>query len=183
MSEIEKTRAGGIATVRIESKSPSPTPRRLWLLYCKLYPTSDLRPTISPTYITRACSEQHTANERASKKIKKGDSHLEDPIRLNGINPQTRILPTPDNLPPISKRARARPQRRVRPEYGAERRRRLETFGRIDMFKNFARHGKVVLYRLLIRCNKENPNFFNFQFSDSLRERKGWESGRTAKKT
>lgn len=28
------------------------------------------------------------------------------------------------------------------------------------MFKNFARHGKVVLYRLLIRCiEKKKPNF------------------------
>ena len=80
------------------------------------------------------------------------NSHLEDPVCLNGINPQTRIFPAPDDIPPIPNRARARPQRGVRPEHGAEGRGRLQALGRVDVLENFARYGEVVLYRLLIRC-------------------------------
>ena len=78
--------------------------------------------------------------------------HLKDSVRLDGINRQTRIFPSLNDIPPIPDRARARQQRGVRPEHGAERRGRLQTLGRVDVFEDLARHGQVVLYRLLIRC-------------------------------
>jgi hypothetical protein len=111
-------------------------------LYCTLYPTSDLRPTISPT-----C--QKIIRPTAAPGIK---SYLENAIRLEGVHAQTGILPAAHDLAPLTNRACARPQCAVRPEDGAERRRRLEALGGLDVPENFARYGEVVLDRLLVRC-------------------------------
>jgi hypothetical protein len=129
--ERGKTRASGFATVRSESKvqvrhhvvsgcsTASYTPRM----------TYDRR-SLQPTRKRKGQNVQNNTSPMRKLKNKErgrggGISHLKDPICLKGVNPQTRILPTPNNIPPIPNRARARPQRRVRPEYGAERRRRL----------------------------------------------------------
>ena len=79
------------------------------------------------------------------------NTHLENPIRLERINTQTRILSTPNNLTPIAHRAHARPQRRVRPQHGVERRGRLQTFGGVHVLEDFARYGEVEFHRLLVR--------------------------------
>jgi hypothetical protein len=113
-------------------------------LYCTLYPTNDLRPTISPIY-------QKKLNQTKRNRTLERKTHFENPVRLYGVNAQAGKLPTAHDLAPIPDRTRARPQRAVRSQDGAERRRRLETFGGVDVFEDLARHGQVVLDWLLIR--------------------------------
>jgi hypothetical protein len=63
---------------------------------------------------------------------------------------RAKILPAPHDLAPIAKRARAFPQRPIRPGHGAEQRRRLETLGGVEMVEHFVCHGEVVLDWLLV---------------------------------
>jgi len=60
------------------------------------------------------------------------------------------LLPAPHDLTPIAERACGCPHRPVRPEHGAERRRRLETLGGVDTLEHSARPGEVVLDWLLV---------------------------------
>jgi len=78
------------------------------------------------------------------------ETHFENPIRFESVHAKTSILSAPHALAPIAERACAPPQRPVRPEHGAERRRRSETLGGVDMLEHFAHHGEVVLDRLLV---------------------------------
>jgi hypothetical protein len=82
---------------------------------------------------------------------KENETHFENPIRFESVHANTSILSAPHHLAPIPERASAPPQCPVRPEHGAERGRRLETLGGVDMFEYFARYGEVVLDRLLVR--------------------------------
>ena len=61
-----------------------------------------------------------------------------------------KIHPAPHDLAPISMRARACPQRPLRPGHGSEQRRRLETLGDVDMVEHFGCHGEVVPDWLLV---------------------------------
>ena len=90
-------------------------------------------------------------NSIRPKKKELAKTHLENAVRLHGVHAQPGKLPTAHDLAPIPDRTRARPQRAVRPQDCAERRRRLQTFGSVDVFEDLARHGQVVLDRLLIR--------------------------------
>ena len=83
--------------------------------------------------------------------------YLENTIRLDSIQAQTGPLPPLDNLVPVPNRARAPPQRCIRPEHGAEGRGWLETLRGVDMLEHFARHRKAVFYGLPVRCIKHPP--------------------------
>jgi hypothetical protein len=135
--------------------------------------------------------------EGKSKK-KKGKTYFENPVRFEDVHAKTSVLSAPHDLAPIAERARARPQRPVRPQDGAERRRRLEPLGGVNELEDFARHGEVVLDRLLVRyitpsshkpknqkSKKRSVSFGEFQ-GERERERKRKErrgGTRTAEET
>ena len=78
--------------------------------------------------------------QRGKTSVKKMRRTLKMPYAL-----RAKILPASHDLAPISKRAHACPQHLMRPEHGAEQRRRLEKLGDVDMVEHFVCHGEVVL--------------------------------------
>jgi hypothetical protein len=83
-------------------------------------------------------------------------AHLEDPIRLNSINAQTRPLAARDDLTPVLNRAGTAPQRPIRPKHSTKRRRRLQPFCSIDMLEYLPRHRQIIPDWLLIRYLRQS---------------------------
>jgi len=136
-SDLDTTARGMMA------QTPSSTPRYTRRV---THAPQSLQPTTSRNTIRPRSTRQRGKNRR-----KENETHFENPIRFESVHAKTSILSAPHDLTPIAERACARPQRSVRPEYRAERRRRPETLGGVDMLEHFARHGEVVLDRLLVR--------------------------------
>ena len=116
--------------------------------YCTLYPTNDLRPTISPIYKYVLSAPPQPTNKKGQ------GTHFKNPIRLNSINPHLRQLPILRELPPIPQVARARPERGVRGADGCQRGGRLEALGDVDLLQDRASDGEVVEEGVEVCCGQ-----------------------------